>query len=94
MQVERAKKEQDQKEIPTIDDVMLKETVRNGKKSLLSTLFSTSWLWKCAAVPLTHQQSSATHAPPAPGTGCSCWWARSRSTSWASCASSTAWFGW
>ena len=37
IQVERAKKEQDQKEIPTIDDVMLKETVRNGKKSLLST---------------------------------------------------------
>eukprot|EP01045_Picozoa_sp_COSAG04_P009839 COSAG04_NODE_585_length_12348_cov_17.357907_3_plen_133_part_00 len=66
MQVERAKKEQDQKEIPTIDDVMLKETVRNGKKSLLSTLFSTSWLWKCAAVPLSHKQPSATHAAPCP----------------------------
>jgi|EP01044_Picomonas_judraskeda_P000522 hypothetical protein len=39
-------KQADLKDIPSIEDVMFEEQDRNGKKGIVSTLFSTSWLWK------------------------------------------------
>lgn len=45
-QVEKEKKEADLKEIPSIEDVMFEEQDRNGKKGLVATLFSTSWIWR------------------------------------------------
>ena len=45
-QAEKEKKEVDLKEIPTIEDVMFEEQDKAGKKGILKTLFSTSWIWK------------------------------------------------
>jgi hypothetical protein len=45
-QVAKEKKEADLKEIPSIEDVMFEEQDRNGKKGLVATLFSTSWIWR------------------------------------------------
>lgn len=43
-QAEKEKKEVDMKEIPTIEDVMFEEQDKAGKKGLVATLFSTSWI--------------------------------------------------
>ena len=43
---EKEMKQADLKEIPTIEDVMFEEQDRNGKKGIVATLFSTSWIWK------------------------------------------------